>query len=131
MAVKVTIFGGTGFIGRYVIDRMADAGCVIRVATRRPSCAYFLKTAGAVGQVAAVQCDIHDDASVKNAVDGADMVINLIGLLAEGKGKNSFENVHHLFPKRLAKICSDLGVEKLTHISAIGVDKDAVFTSSG
>lgn len=116
----VTVFGGTGFIGRYLIDQLADMGVIIRVATRSKAGAYFLRTAGSVGQVVPVLCNIHDDASVQKAVAGSDWVINLVGTLVEKGKKGSFEKVHHEFPARLGAIASRAGVKRLVHVSALG-----------
>ena len=121
----VTVFGGTGFIGRYLIDKLADQGVTVRVATRSKASAYFLRTAGAVGQVVPVICNIHDDNSVQNVVAGSDWVINLIGSLT-GKGKNgSFEKLHHEFPARLAAIAARNNVKRLVHVSSLGAAANA------
>lgn len=121
----VTVFGGTGFIGRYLIDKLADMGVIVRVATRSQASAYFLRTAGAVGQVVPVVCNIHDDNSVQRLVAGSDWVINLIGTLAEKGKKGSFEKLHHEFPARLGAIANRAGVKRLVHISAIGASMDS------
>lgn len=123
-AKHVTIFGGTGFIGRYLVDRLADMGFVVRVATRRPSSTYFLRTAGSVGQVVGVACNIHDDTSFAAAICGSDYVVNLIGTLAE-KGKNTFDALHVQFPGRLGRIAKLAGVQRVVHISALGADEKA------
>lgn len=117
---QVTVFGGTGFIGRYLIDQLANMGVIIRVATRSPASAYFLRTAGAVGQVVPVICNIHDDASVQKAIEGSDWVINLVGSLTEKGKKESFEKLHHEFPARVAAISKRAGVKRLVHVSALG-----------
>lgn len=121
---QVTIFGGTGFIGRYLVDSLADLGVTIKVATRHPQSVYFLRTAGSVGQVVPVLCDIHNDASVANAVAGSDWVINLVGVLTE-KGKNNFDAVHAEFPARLAKAARAANVSRFVQVSALGADKNA------
>lgn len=121
----VTVFGGTGFIGRYVIDKLADAGVIVRVATRSPASAYFLRTAGTTGQVVPFACNIHDDASVAKAVEGTDWVINLIGILAEGGKQQRFDTLHHLFPKRLAAAAANAGMKRLVHVSALGASLQA------
>lgn len=121
---QVAVFGGTGFIGRYVVDALADLpNTVIRVPTRSIPGAYFLRTAGTVGQVAPIVCDLHDDAYVAQAVSGCDWVVNLIGILNES-GKSTFEAVHHQFAARLAKAAAHAGVEKLVHVSALGADEN-------
>lgn len=118
---KVTIFGGTGFIGRYVVDKLADQNVIVRVATRSPSSAYFLRTAGSTGQIVPFHCNIHDELSVEEAVQGSDWVINLVGVLSES-GQQNFDEMHHLFPERLAKAAQKAGVKRLVHISALGAD---------
>src|SRR4051812_11481158 len=76
----VTIFGGSGFVGRNAVRALAKAGWRIRVASRRPNMAFFLKPLGTVGQIAFVKCDITDPDSVAAAVRGSDAVVNLVGI---------------------------------------------------
>lgn len=78
-----TVFGGTGFIGRQIVRELANAGYVVKVATRIPERAYFLKPCGHVGQIVPFACDYSEPASVAAAVDGADVVVNCIGILYE------------------------------------------------
>ena len=85
----VTIFGGSGFIGRYVAQRMARAGWRVRVAVRRPDEAGFVRPYGVVGQVEPIQANIRDEASTRRAIAGADAVVNCVGVLAES-GKQTF-----------------------------------------
>jgi uncharacterized protein YbjT (DUF2867 family) len=120
--LRITVFGGTGFIGRYVVDRLCDAGYSVRVATRRPAAAYFLRTAGTVGQVAPVACNIHQDNSILNAIEGSDVVINLVGILAQAGKKNRFDRIHADFPARLAVLARQARVTRIVHVSAIGAD---------
>ena len=87
MTKLVTIFGGSGFIGRYIAHRMAKRGWRVRVAVRRPNEAIFVKTYGVVGQVEPILCNIRDDASVEEALNGADAVVNCVGILIEDKKK--------------------------------------------
>ncbi len=117
---QVTVFGGTGFIGRYLVDKLADMGVIVRVATRSTASGYFLRTAGSVGQVVPVVCNLHDDASVQKAVQGSDWVINLVGSLNDNSGTNSFEKLHQEFPERLARIATQEHVTRFVHISALG-----------
>ena len=79
-----TIYGGSGFVGRYIARRMAKAGWRVRVAVRRPNEAIFVKPYGVVGQVEPILCNIRDDASVAAAMSSADAVVNCVGILAEG-----------------------------------------------
>ena len=90
MAKLVTIYGGSGFVGRYIARRMAGLGWRVRVACRRPNDALFVRTYGSVGQVEPVFCNIRDDDSVREVMVGADSVINCVGILTEG-GANTFE----------------------------------------
>jgi NADH dehydrogenase len=117
----VTIFGGSGFIGRYVTQRMARAGWRVRVAVRRPDEAGFVRTYGAVGQVEPVQANIRDDASTRRAIRRADAVINCVGILVES-GRQSFEAVVAEGAERVARIAAHERVGRLVHISAIGAD---------
>lgn len=119
---QATVFGGSGFVGRYVVRELAKAGVNVRVAVRRPDRALFLKAAGDVGQIAPVHANVRDDASVAAAVDGADLVVNLVGILFP-HGKQSFDAVHREAAGRIAAAARDAGVARLVHISAIGADK--------
>lgn len=121
MSKLVTIYGGSGFVGRYVASRMARAGWRVRVAVRRPNEALFVRTYGAVGQVEPVLCNVRDDTSVADAMRGADAVVYGVGVLSE-IGKNTFDAVLHEGAERVARIAADLGIETLVHISAIGAD---------
>lgn len=124
MTKLVTIFGGAGFLGRYVAQRMAQAGWRVRVACRNPNEALFVRTYGVVGQVDPVACNIRDDASVDAALIGADAAVNCIGILAE-KGRNSFDAAHNEGAARVAQSAARAGVRSLVHISAIGADPQA------
>ena len=119
MSKLVTIFGGSGFVGRYVAQRMAKQGWRVRVAVRRPNEALFVRQYGAVGQVEPVLCNIRDDATVIKVIIGANAVVNCVGILSES-GKNTFKNVQALGAERVAKISSENGVANFVQISAIG-----------
>ncbi|NJN05929.1 MAG: complex I NDUFA9 subunit family protein [Rhodobacteraceae bacterium] len=121
MSRLVTIFGGSGFVGRYVTRRMAKAGWRVRVAVRNPNEAIFVKPYGVVGQVEPVFCNIRDDASVRSVMLGADAVVNCVGILAE-VGKNRFDAVQAEGPERIARIAASEGVKRMVHVSAIGAD---------
>lgn len=116
-----TVFGGSGFIGRHLIKRLAKTGTVIRVATRHPSSANFLRMNGAVGQIIPIATNIGDDASVAAAVQGADIVINLIGILYES-GSNTFQGTQADAPGRIARAAKAAGAQRFVQISAIGAD---------
>ncbi|MGB3407143.1 MAG: complex I NDUFA9 subunit family protein [Jannaschia sp.] len=121
MQKLVTIFGGSGFVGRYIARRMAKGGWRVRVAVRRPNEAGFVRMYGSVGQVEPVLANIRDDASVRAALSGADAVVNCVGILAES-GKNRFGAVQAEGPARVARIAAELGVGRMVQISAIGAD---------
>lgn len=123
MAKLVTIFGGSGFVGRYIARRMAKEGWRVRVAVRRPNEALFVKTYGVVGQVEPILANIRDDASVRAAIHACDAVINCVGTFDVG-GKNNFQAVQNEGAARIAQIAADEGVATLVQISAIGADAD-------
>ncbi len=120
----VTIYGGSGFIGRYIARRMAKAGWRVRVAVRRPNEALFVRPYGVVGQVEPVLCNIRDDASVRSVMKGAHAVVNCVGILAE-RGKNRFDAVQAEGAGRVARIAAEEGVERLVQLSAIGADANS------
>jgi uncharacterized protein YbjT (DUF2867 family) len=124
MSKLVTIFGGSGFVGRYVARRMAKEGWRVRVAVRRPNEAIFVRPYGTVGQVEPILANIRDDDSVRAAIHGADAVVNCVGILAE-RGKNTFGLVQHHGAARVARIAAEEGVGTLVHVSAIGADEDS------
>ncbi|MBM7067181.1 complex I NDUFA9 subunit family protein [Actibacterium sp. 188UL27-1] len=124
MSQLVTIYGGSGFIGRYIARRMAKQGWRVRVAVRRPNEAGFVRTYGVVGQVEPVLCNIRDDASVEAALAGADAVVNCVGILAEG-GKNTFDDVQAEGAGRVARLAQIQGITRMVQLSAIGADAAA------
>jgi len=119
----VTIFGGSGFVGRYIARRMAKEGWRVRVAVRRPNDAIFVKPYGTVGQVEPLPCNIRDDASVRAMLHGADAVVNCVGTFDRG-GKNNFDAVQAQGAARIARLAAEEGVARLVHISAIGADPE-------
>lgn len=127
MAKLVTIFGGSGFVGRNIAQQMAKEGWRVRVAVRRPNEAINVKPYGVVGQVEPVLCNIRDDASVLSVTEGADAVVNCVGILVE-QGRNTFDALHHQGATRIARIAAAAGVKQLIHLSAIGADEDAAST---
>lgn len=124
MSKLVTIYGGSGFVGRYIARRMAKAGWCVRVAVRRPNEAMFVKPYGAVGQVEPVFCNIRDDASVRSVMGGADAVVNCVGTF-DSSGRNNFDAVQHEGAERIARIATEQGVGQLVHLSALGADEEA------
>ena len=117
----VTIFGGSGFIGRHLVRRLAAQGWRVRVAVRDIERAKPLKVAGLVGQVTLVPVSITDEAAVRKAIEGAEAVVNLVGVLYE-RGKRSFANIHDRGTATVAKAAAECGVTHLVHLSALGAD---------
>jgi NADH dehydrogenase len=116
-----TVFGGSGFIGRYVVQRLCQAGHVVRVAVRDPEGALFLKSMGEVGQVVPLYCPITDEPTVARSVAGAELVVNLTGILAERRS-GDFQRVHADGAAGVARLAAVAGVARLVHLSAIGAD---------
>ena len=122
--MRVTVFGGAGFVGRYIVKRLAAAGAGVRVACRDPERAKFLKPAGGVGQVVPVQANLRYPASVQAAVEGVDAAINCVGVLAS-RGAQSFAAIHAAGASAIATAAAEAGVRQLVHISAIGADSES------
>lgn len=120
----VTIFGGSGFVGRYLVQKFAEKGDLIRVAVRNPIAAQFLKPLGEVGQITPVQVSLASAESLSAVIQGSDMVINLVGILYE-KGSQTFEALHVDGARNIAETASKLGVSTLLHMSALGANKDS------
>ena len=116
----VTLFGGGGFIGRYVAQQLYKAGVRVRIAQRDPRQAYFLKPLGALGQTQFVRADITDQRQVAAAVAGSDAVINLVGIL-----KGNFQAVHVDGARNVATAAAAAGAGALVHVSAIGADPES------
>lgn len=120
----VTVFGGSGFVGRHLIRRLAKDGWIVRVAVRDLEGALFLKTAGAVGQVSLMQANVGHADSVAAAVRGADAVVNLVGILSEW-GRRTFERVHVDGAANVAAAAAKAGSGRLVQVSAIGADPES------
>ncbi len=118
----VTIFGGSGFIGRYVVHELAKTGCRIRIAVRHPNLAVHLQPLGSVGQIMPVQANVRNEDSIKAVIEGSDAVINLVGILAT-TGKQKFDIIQHQGAGSIAKIAHALGVKSFVHMSALGADR--------
>src|SRR5271165_3071318 len=119
-----TVFGGSGFIGRYVVKRLAKKGFVVRVAVRDTERALFLKPMGAVGQVVPLHASLTNGPTVHRAVAGADLVVNTVGILAERR-PGDFQRIHAEGAGLVARLAAAAGVARLVHISAIGADPHA------
>jgi NADH dehydrogenase len=120
----VTVFGGSGFIGRHVVKRLTQQGWLVRIAVRRPSQAAFLQPLGDVGQITPLRAPLQDEAAVHAALEGADAAINLVGVLFE-RSKQSFEGVHLQGARRVAEAAAAAGLKHLVQVSAIGADESA------
>lgn len=121
---QVTVFGGSGFVGRHLIKRLAKTGALIRVPTRQPDRAKFLRPMGNVGQITPLRVDIHSDDSLTEMIAGSDAVVNLIGILFEAGGQR-FNDLQAALPGRIGAAATRAGVRHVTHVSAIGADPDS------
>jgi len=119
----VTVFGGSGFVGRHVVRALAKAGWRVRVATRRPDLAFFLQPGGKVGQIHAVQANVRYPESIAAAVQGADAVVNLVGILSES-GAQSFAAIHTEGAAAVAKAAAEAGARFFVQMSALGVSSE-------
>jgi len=117
----ITIYGGSGFIGRYVVRALAKTGCRMRIAVRRPDLTGYLQPMGGVGQINAVQTNLRDMDSVRRAAQGADAVINLVGILFQ-RGKQKFTVLQAEGAARVAEVAAEIGAGSMVHLSAIGAD---------
>ncbi|MCQ0969028.1 complex I NDUFA9 subunit family protein (plasmid) [Paracoccus sp. TK19116] len=124
MAKLVTIFGGSGFLGRHVAFDLARRGWRVRIAVRRPDEALFTRTYGHVGQVAPVLCNIRDEASVRAVLTDADAAINCVNITSP-KGKSTFQTIFVDGAANVARLSREMGVERLVHVSGIGIDPDS------
>lgn len=120
----VTVFGGSGFVGKHLVQALARAGYRVRIAVRRPDLAGDAKMLGGVGQVAPIQANVRNEASVRRAVAGADIVVNLVGVGYEG-GKQTFANINADGAATIARAAQAAGVASLVHVSALGVEAAA------
>jgi len=116
-----TVFGGSGFIGRYVVQRLAHQDYIVRVAVTDPGGARFLQTQGRVAQIVPLAANVTDEGAVARAVAGADLVVNLVGILHERR-KGDFQRLMAEGAGRVARLAAAAEVERLVHISAIGAD---------
>ncbi|WP_150496080.1 complex I NDUFA9 subunit family protein [Roseibium aquae] len=120
----VTVFGGSGFIGRHVVQALAKRGYRVRAAVRRPDLAAHLQPLGVPGQIMPIQANLRVRWSVDRAVEGADAVVNCVGILAPS-GKQTFDAVQAFGPRAIAEAAQAAGVMRITHVSAIGADANS------
>lgn len=118
---EISVLGGSGFVGSAIVAKLDAAGYSVKVFTRRSEKAKHLIL---LPNVQVVECDVLDYQALNAALRGADAVINLIGILHQSR-RVSFNTMHHQLPAQLAKICADLGIKRLVHMSSLGADKDA------
>ena len=128
--LRVTVFGGTGFVGRHLIKHLCNQECIVKVPTRNTAKGYFLQPLGDVGQINLIKFDLSDNRKLKNLIKDSDIVINLIGILFEKK-RNDFINLHYNFVKRLVDNIN-LNKKHFIQISALGVNryKDSLYSRS-
>jgi uncharacterized protein YbjT (DUF2867 family) len=117
----ITIFGGSGFIGRHLVRRFAKQGAEVRIAVRDIERAQFLKPLGDIGQVVPWQTNVMEPSQVATALAGADVAINLVGILYE-RGRRTFQALHVDAAAGIARAAADAGVWRLLHMSALGAD---------
>lgn len=127
MTQLVTVFGGDGFVGRYVVQALLKAGCRVRVSSRNPKRGWFLKNQANLGQIGWMIADVRQPESVAHAVAGADAVINLVAIMA-----GDLDTVNVEGARNVAAAAKAAGVERLIHVSAIGADPqgDAAYARS-
>ncbi|MBA8667076.1 complex I NDUFA9 subunit family protein [Holosporaceae bacterium 'Namur'] len=119
----ITIFGGSGFIGSYIVKELAKTGAKIKIISRNPEENNQLKVCGSVGQVAFIKGDIKSFKDIEKNVEGSTYVINLVGILFES-GKQKFNKLHLEAAKNIALSCSNNNVKRLIHFSALGVNRN-------
>lgn len=126
-----TVFGGSGFVGRHTVRALARRGYRIRAAVRRPDLAGYLQPMGVVGQVLPVQCNLRYPESIAPVIEGADTVINAVGILMP-TGRQTFDAVHLHGAREVARAAKAAGVQTFVHISAIGANSasEAVYARS-
>jgi len=120
----VTVFGGSGFVGGQVVRALAKAGHRVRVAVRNPNLAYRMRMLGDVGQIEVVQANVRNVPSVARAVDGAEAVVNLVGVLWES-GRQTFQTLHVMGARTVAEQARAAGAKRLVQVSALGADLES------
>jgi len=120
----VAVFGGSGFLGRYVVRALAKAGYRVRVGVRHPNLGNYLVPMGQVGQIQVVKANIANAEHVASVVSGADAVINLVGILRQG-GRQRFQRLHRDAAETLAKAAMNAGAQTFVHVSSMGVSQNS------
>jgi len=120
----ITVFGGSGFVGRHLVKRLLKRGYTVRVAVRDVESALFLKPMGDAGQVVPFPCNVRNRADVEMALDGAVGAVNLVGILSEW-GKQNFKNIHLEAARTVAEVAAEKGIHRFVHMSALGADPDS------
>jgi len=120
----ITVFGGTGFIGRHLVRRLAGQGARVLVVSRSPGRGYFLQPMGSVGQILVERVDVGSEQALARALEGSSAVVNLIGILYETR-RRRFDEVHGALPGRIARVAAAAGIGRMVHLSAIGALADS------
>ena len=121
--LTITVFGGTGFLGRHLVKYLCETECLVQIPTRNVAKSYFLQTSGDVGQITSIPCNFSNSQDINKVIKNSDIVINLIGILNE-KRKGEFDYVHFDIVKKIIDSCNLLKVKKLIHLSAIGSEEN-------
>lgn len=124
MTETVTLFGGSGFLGRHITRQLCKDGYRVRVAVRHPNSAHYLKPMGDVGQVQVMQANVKNGDSIREALAGADHVVNLVGILYQ-TGRQKFTAIQAEAPAEIARFAQELGVKRMIQMSAIGADPES------
>ncbi|MBW8733410.1 MAG: complex I NDUFA9 subunit family protein [Asticcacaulis sp.] len=124
MTQVVTVFGGSGFVGKHVVRALARQGWRVRVAVRRPTHAYDLRLQGDVGQIQVVRCDVKRESDIARALDGVDAVVNLVGIMYQGLSQ-SFESVNRQASDAVARLAAARGIRSFVQVSAVGAATNA------
>jgi uncharacterized protein YbjT (DUF2867 family) len=118
---KITVLGGSGFVGSSLVAKLDASGYQVTVLTRRREDAKHLIL---LPKVQVIECDLEDRQKLKLLLEGSDVVVNLVGILHEA-GKSTFEQIHHQLPRRVAQLCCELGISRLIHMSALQASQSA------
>ncbi|MCX8500828.1 MAG: complex I NDUFA9 subunit family protein [Alphaproteobacteria bacterium] len=121
--LTITIFGGTGFVGRHLVQRLSKTGAVIILVTRAEERVKYLRPLGTVGQIVPMVVSLQDRVGLRQAMAGAEVVINLLGTLSPRRG--AMERLHHQTAQAIAEVAQEQRVKRLVHISALGARADA------